>query len=102
MSKEFYFIIYEEDCDEYCNMVKKSDNFEKIKEYAELIKQSNNDLVAILKGEFIWGNYIEDLKEEDFTFLKEQIQYEIDYQKRLKEFYKRIKEEREKKINGKI
>ena len=86
MTKEFYFIVYEENSEDYCQVVKKSDNLERIKEYAELIKQTRNNVIAIIRGVFIELDYIEDLKEEDFENLKDEIEYEKERIERLKRF----------------
>lgn len=86
MTKEFYFIVYEEESEDYCQVVKKSDNLERIKEYAELIKQTRHNIFAIIRGVFIELDDIEDLKEEDFENLKDEIEYEKERIERLKRF----------------
>lgn len=96
MTKEFYFIVYEEDSEEYCQVVKKSDNLERIKEYAELIKQTRNNVIAIIRGVFIELDYIDDLKEEDFENLKDEIKYEKEREERNKKLYEWLKQEKNK------
>ena len=93
MSEDFYFIVYEEESEDFCLAVRKSKSLDKIKDYKKLIKQAGFDTYGIIKGQILSDSCIDTLSSKDFEILERHIEYEKEYIERLKRVYAKIREE---------
>ena len=93
MNIDFYFIVYEEESEDFCLAVRKSKSLDKIKDYKKLIEQAGFAIHGIIKGKIIGDSYIDILSSKDFEILERHIEYEKEHIERLKMVYAKIREE---------
>jgi hypothetical protein len=93
MSEDFYFIVYEEESEDFCLVVRKSKSLDKIKDYKKLIEQAGFAIHGIIKGKIISDSCIDTLSSKDFEILERHIEYKKEYIERLKRVYAKIREE---------
>ena len=100
MSEDFYFIVYEEESEDFCLAVRKSKSLDKIKDYKKLIEQAGFAIHGIIKGKIIGDSCIDTLSSKDFEILERHIEYEKECIERLKRVYAKIRDE-EKNVKNK-